>query len=99
MGPQQPSKALRVRIVTFNMNFKAPAEVPDELLGRAGCPDGLKKYDIVVVGTQESGPLQVMSLSMRHTEGEEKYCKLWPVNITGGLYTCILCPSITQPFI
>ena len=61
MAPQQPSKALRVRIVTFNMNFKAPAEVPDELLGRAGCPDGLKKYDIVVVGTQESGPLQVTS--------------------------------------
>lgn len=58
MPPQQP-KALRVRVVTFNMNFKAPAEVPDELLGRAGCPDGLKKYDIVVVGTQESGPLQV----------------------------------------
>ena len=60
MAPKQP-KALRVHIVTFNMNFKAPADVPDELLGRAGCPDGLKKYDIVVVGTQESGPLQVTS--------------------------------------
>ena len=41
------------------MNFKTPTEVPDELVGRAGCPAGLTKYDIVVVGTQESGPLQV----------------------------------------
>lgn len=59
--PPQQSKPLRVRVVTFNMNFKAPTEVPDELLGRTGCPDGLTKYDIVVVGTQESGPLQVPS--------------------------------------
>ena len=59
--PPQQSKPLRVRVVTFNMNFKAPTEVPDELLGRSGCPDGLTKYDIVVVGTQESGPLQVRS--------------------------------------
>lgn len=60
LAPLQQSKALRVRVVTFNMNFQAVTEVPDQLLGRAGCPPGLSKYDIVVVGTQESGPLQVI---------------------------------------
>lgn len=59
VSPLQQAKALRVRIVTFNMNFQAVTEVPDQLLGRAGCPEGLNKYDIVAVGTQESGPLQV----------------------------------------
>ncbi len=43
------------------MNFKTPTEVPEELLGRAGCPEGLTKYDIVVIGTQESGPIQVLA--------------------------------------
>ena len=54
-----PLQPLRVRAVTFNMNFKIPTTVPEVLLGRAGCPQGLTKYDIVVVGTQESGPIQV----------------------------------------
>ena len=80
--PQQP-KALRVRVVTFNMNFKAPTEVPDELLGRAGCPEGLKKYDIVVVGTQESGPLQVISF----------------IRVSIRMFTLIICSIVQQSFL
>ncbi len=57
-GQSQP-KPLRVRAVTFNMAKKMPTDLPEELLGRAGCPEGLDKYDIVVVGTQESGSSQV----------------------------------------
>ena len=57
-GPQP--RALRVHTVTFNMAKQSPQELPEELLGRAGCPAGLKKYDVVVVGTQESGNLQVI---------------------------------------
>lgn len=56
---QLPPKPLRIRAVTFNMARRMPTELPEELLGRAGCPDGLDKYDIVVVGTQESGSSQV----------------------------------------
>lgn len=41
------------------MARRTPTELPEELLGRAGCPDGLDKYDIVVIGTQESGSSQV----------------------------------------
>ena len=52
-------KALRVHTVTFNMAKQNPQELPEELVGRAGCPAGLKKYDVVAVGTQESGNLQV----------------------------------------
>lgn len=52
-------KALRVHTVTFNMAKQNPRELPEELVGRAGCPAGLKKYDVVAVGTQESGNLQV----------------------------------------
>ncbi len=57
-GQSQP-KPLRVRAVTFNMAKKMPTDLPEELLGRAGCPEGLDKYDIVVIGTQESGSSQV----------------------------------------
>lgn len=53
-------RALRVHTVTFNMAKQNPQELPEQLLGRAGCPAGLKKYDVVVVGTQESGNLQVI---------------------------------------
>ena len=52
-------KALRVHTVTFNMAKQNPQELPEKLVGRAGCPAGLKKYDVVAVGTQESGNLQV----------------------------------------
>lgn len=52
-------KALRVHTVTFNMAKQNPQDLPEQLLGRAGCPTGLMKYDVVVVGTQESGNLQV----------------------------------------
>lgn len=57
-GASQP-KALRVHAVTFNMAKQTPQALPDQLLGLAGCPPGLKKYDVVLVGTQESGNLQV----------------------------------------
>lgn len=64
--PQAQPKPLRVRAVTFNMNFKTPTQLPEQLLGRAGCPEGLTKYDIVVVGTQESGPIQVRCYTSSH---------------------------------
>ena len=41
------------------MAKQTPQALPDQLLGLAGCPPGLKKYDVVLVGTQESGNLQV----------------------------------------
>ncbi len=57
--------SLRIRVVTFNMNFKQAGTVPEALLGRSGCPPGMAKYDLVVVGTQESGPAKVTSPACR----------------------------------
>lgn len=62
--------SLRIRVVTFNMNFKQAGTVPEALLGRSGCPPGMAKYDLVIVGTQESGPakdlLALLSKALGH---------------------------------
>ncbi|KAL0022453.1 hypothetical protein WJX79_002592 [Trebouxia sp. C0005] len=73
-GQSQP-KPLRVRAVTFNMARRMPTDLPEELLGRAGCPEGLDKYDIVVVGTQESGSSQEWNKLVAKALGG-KYVKL-----------------------
>ncbi|KAL0055091.1 hypothetical protein WJX82_006902 [Trebouxia sp. C0006] len=73
-GQSQP-KPLRVRAVTFNMAKKMPTDLPEELLGRAGCPEGLDKYDIVVIGTQESGSSQEWNKLVAKALGA-KYVKL-----------------------
>jgi len=72
-GQSQP-KPLRVRAVTFNMAKKMPTDLPEELLGRAGCPEGLDKYDIVVIGTQESGSSQVLIFLTKYTQAQQSLC-------------------------
>ncbi|DBA74244.1 TPA: Inositol polyphosphate phosphatase-like 1b [Trebouxia sp. C0004] len=84
-GQSQP-KPLRVRAVTFNMAKKMPTDLPEELLGRAGCPEGLDKYDIVVIGTQESGSSQEWNKLVAMALGA-KYVKLaseslWQIRVS-----------------